>query len=112
MKSEDQPEMKDFLQIETKIVEALKGVYDPEIPVNVYDLGLIYDVAVDGNHSVTITMTLTAPNCPLADFIVLQVKESVEAIEDVNSVDIRLVFDPPWSKDMMSEEAMLELGLL
>ena len=104
--------MKDFLQIETRIVEVLKGVYDPEIPVNVYDLGLIYDIAVDDNHSAIITMTLTAPNCPLADFIVLQVKEGVESIEDITSVDIRLVFDPPWSKDMMSEEAMLELGLL
>ena len=112
MKSEDQLEMKDFLQMETRIVEVLKGIYDPEIPVNVYDLGLIYDVAADENHSVTITMTLTAPNCPLADFIVLQVKEGVEAIEGVKSVDIKLVFDPPWSKDMMSEEAMLELGLL
>ena len=104
--------LKDFLQMETRIVEVLKGIYDPEIPVNIYDLGLIYDVAVDDNHSVIITMTLTAPNCPLADFIVLQVKESVETIEGVNSVDIRLVFDPPWSKDMMTEEAMLELGLL
>ena len=112
MKSEDQLEMKDFLQMETRIVEVLKGIYDPEIPVNVYDLGLIYDVAVSENHSVTITMTLTAPNCPLADFIVLQVKEGIEAIEGVTSVDIKLVFDPTWSKDMMSEEAMLELGLL
>ena len=112
MKSEDQSEMKDFLQIETRIVEKLKTIYDPEIPVNVYDLGLIYDVAVHDNHSATITMTLTAPNCPLADFIVLQVKEGVESVEGVKEVDIKLVFDPPWSKDMMSEEAMLELGLL
>jgi len=105
-------EMKDFLQMETRIVEVLKTIYDPEIPVNVFDLGLIYDVSVADNHSVTVTMTLTAPNCPLADFIVLQVKEGLEAIEDVNDVEIKLVFDPPWSKDMMSEEAMLELGLL
>ena len=104
--------MKDFLQMETRIVEVLKTIYDPEIPVNVFDLGLIYDVSVADNHSVTVTMTLTAPNCPLADFIVLQVKEGLEAIEDVNDVEIKLVFDPPWSKDMMSEEAMLELGLL
>jgi len=104
--------LKDFLQMETRIVEVLKTIYDPEIPVNVFDLGLIYDVAVADNHSVIITMTLTAPNCPLADFIVLQVKEGVEAVEGVNGVEIRLVFDPPWSKDMMSEEAMLELGLL
>jgi len=101
-----------FLQIETRIVEVLKTVYDPEIPVNVYDLGLIYDVCMDDNNSATITMTLTAPNCPLADFIVNSVKESVETVEDVTSVSINLVFDPPWSKDMMSEEALLELGFL
>ena len=109
---ENKPEMKDFLQMETRIVEVLKGVYDPEIPVNIYDLGLIYDVSVDDNNSVIITMTLTAPNCPLADVILFNVKESVKAIEDVKSVEINLVFDPPWSKDMMTEEAMLELGLL
>jgi len=104
--------MKDFLQIETRIVEVLKSIYDPEIPVNIYDLGLIYNVAVDDNRSATITMTLTAPNCPLADVILLNVKEGVEAVEGVTGVDIRLVFDPPWSKDMMTEEAMLELGFL
>ena len=104
--------MEKFLQIETRIVEALKNVYDPEIPVNIYDLGLIYDVRVDDDHSVTVTMTLTAPNCPLADVILLDVQENVKAVEGVKNVDIQLVFDPPWSKDMMSEEAMLELGLL
>ena len=102
----------DFLKIETKIVEVLKTVYDPEIPVNVYDLGLIYDVNIDDAKSATITMTLTAPNCPLADFIVNSVKESVETIEEVKSVSINLVFDPPWSRDMMSEEALFELGFL
>jgi len=104
--------MEDFLQLETRIVETLKSIYDPEIPVNVYDLGLIYDVTVDDDQSVTITMTLTAPNCPVADDILLSVKESVEDIEDVKSVHINLVFDPPWSKAMMTEEALLELGLL
>ena len=104
--------MKDFLQLETRIVETLKSIYDPEIPVNVYDLGLIYDVRVEDDQSVTITMTLTAPNCPVADDILLSVKESVEAIGDVKSVDIHLVFDPPWSKAMMTGEALLELGLL
>ena len=102
----------DFLHIETKIVETLKTVYDPEIPVNVYDLGLIYDVSVDADNSVIITMTLTAPNCPLADDIVNDVKHRVEEIEDVKNVNINLVFDPPWSKEMMSEEALLELGFL
>jgi FeS assembly SUF system protein len=109
---EDKPDVKDFLQLETRIVEALKGIYDPEIPVNIYDLGLIYDIRVDDDHAATITMTLTAPNCPIADDILLNVKESVEAIDGVRSVDINLVFDPPWSKDMMSEEALLELGFL
>ena len=109
---EDFFEMNDFLQMETQIVEVLKTVYDPEIPVNIYDLGLIYDIVVDNNKSVTITMTLTAPNCPLADFILNNTKESVEAIEGVQNVNINLVFDPPWSKDMMSEEALLELGFL
>ena len=102
----------DFLQMETRIVEALKRVYDPEIPVNVYDLGLIYDVDVKDDQSVIITMTLTAPNCPMADFILLSVKENIEAIDEVKSVDINLVFEPSWSKKMMSEEALLELGLL
>ena len=102
----------DFLELESRIVKALKSVYDPEIPVNVYDLGLIYDVDVKDNFSVSITMTLTAPNCPIADEILFSVKEAIEAIKDVKDVNINLVFDPPWSKDMMSEEALLELGLL
>ncbi|MDR1156393.1 MAG: iron-sulfur cluster assembly protein [Bacteroidales bacterium] len=109
---EDKPDVKDFLQLETRIVEALKGIYDPEIPVNIYDLGLIYDILVDDDHAATVTMTLTAPNCPIADDILLNVKESVEAIDGVKSAHINLVFDPPWSKDMMSEEALLELGFL
>jgi FeS assembly SUF system protein len=109
---EDEQGMKDFLQMETRIVAALKEVYDPEIPVNVYDLGLIYDIRVDDDNSATITMTLTAPNCPIADDILLSVKESVEAIDGIKDVTINLVFDPPWSKNMMSEEALLELGFL
>lgn len=89
----------------------LKTVYDPEIPVNVFDLGLIYKVDVeDGN--VKIDMTLTAPNCPAADFIVEDVRMKVESIDEVKSVDIQLVFEPEWDKDMMSEEAKLELGFL
>lgn len=109
---EEKPEIKDFLQLETRIVNALKDIYDPEIPVNIYDLGLIYDIRVDDDTAVTITMTLTAPNCPIADDILLNVRESVETVEGVKSVEINLVFDPPWSKDLMSEEALLELGLL
>lgn len=98
--------------IEEKIVKMLRTVYDPEIPVNVYDLGLIYNVEVDNEKNVKIEMTLTAPNCPAADFIVEDVRMKIESIEDVKSVDIQLVFEPEWDKDMMSEEAKLELGFL
>ena len=98
--------------IEEKIVKMLRTVYDPEIPVNVYDLGLIYNVEVDDEINVKIEMTLTAPNCPAADFIVEDVRMKIESIEDVKSVDIQLVFEPEWDKDMMSEEAKLELGFL
>ena len=98
--------------IEEKIVKMLRTVYDPEIPVNVYDLGLIYNVEVDDEKNVKIEMTLTAPNCPAADFIVEDVRMKIESIEDVKSVDIQLVFEPEWGKDMMSEEAKLELGFL
>jgi len=101
----------EFLELEEKIMVALKTVYDPEIPVNIYDLGLIYNVeAKDGR--VDLTMTLTAPNCPAADFIVEDVRMKVEAIEGVESVDINIVFEPAWDQSMMSEEAKLELGFL
>ena len=102
----------EFLALEEKIVSVLKTVYDPEIPVNIYDLGLIYKVDSSAEGVVTIEMTLTAPNCPAADFIVEDVKMKVEAAEGVASVVINLVFEPAWSREMMSEEAQLELGLL
>lgn len=102
----------DYLAVEGEIVKALKEVYDPEIPVNVYDLGLIYNIDVDDNNNVSIRMTLTAPNCPIADDILRDVREKVKEIEQVNEVDVKLVFDPPWDKEMMSEEAKLELGLI
>lgn len=101
-----------YLQLETEIVNALKTVYDPEIPVNIFDLGLIYEIDVRENNNVYIKMTLTAPNCPLADDVVRDVKEAVGRIPDINSVEVELTWNPPWNKDMMSEEAMLELGLL
>ena len=104
--------MEDFLQLETRIVKGLKSIYDPEIHVNIYDLGLIYDVNVHDDKSVIITMTLTAPNCPIADEILFNVKETIEKIEGVKSVDIHLVFEPPWTKALMTEEALLELGFL
>ena len=102
----------DLLHIETEVVNALKNTYDPEIPVNIYDLGLIYKIDVDDYNQVIITMTLTAPNCPVADELLMEIKEKVEAIDDVKTATINLTFDPPWDKDMMTEEAMLELGLL
>ena len=106
----------EFLRTEEAIVAALKTVYDPEIPVNVYDLGLIYGVEIDeqknNQKNVRINMTLTAPNCPMADYIVEDISMKVEAIEDVSDVEVNLVFEPEWNKDMMSEEAKLELGFL
>ncbi|MBQ8361154.1 MAG: SUF system Fe-S cluster assembly protein [Bacteroidaceae bacterium] len=100
------------LTIEERIIEMLKTVYDPEIPVNIYDLGLIYKIDVEDNGNVIIDMTLTAPNCPAADFIMEDVRQKVEVIEGVESTVVNLVFEPEWDKDMMSEEAKLELGFL
>ena len=99
-------------KIEEKIVAMLKSVYDPEIPVNVYDLGLIYKIDVSDNGEVALDMTLTAPNCPAADFIMEDIRQKVESVEGVTSATINLVFEPEWDKDMMSEEAKLELGFL
>ena len=102
----------EVMRITERAIELLRTVYDPEIPVNVYDLGLIYKVDVDEENRVSIDMTLTAPNCPAADFIVEDVKQKVESVEGVASAQINLVFEPEWNKDMMSEEAKLELGFL
>ena len=93
-------------------IKQKKTVYDPEIPVNVYDLGLIYKVDIDEEKNVRIDMTLTAPNCPAADFILEDVRMKVEAVDGVNNVEVNLVFEPEWDKDMMTEEAKLELGFL
>lgn len=94
-----------------KVVTALKGVYDPEIPVNIYDLGLIYELNINPAREVYIKMTFTAPNCPMADEVLQEVRESVEALADVTKVDIELTFEPVWDKSMLSEEARVELGL-
>lgn len=102
----------DKYQLEEKIVEMIKTVYDPEIPVNIYDLGLIYRIEVKEDNSVDIDMTLTAPNCPAADFMMEDVKQKVESIESVEAVNLNLVFEPEWSQDLMTEEAKLELGFL
>ncbi|MBR5824946.1 MAG: DUF59 domain-containing protein [Paludibacteraceae bacterium] len=103
--------MNEFLELEERIVAMLKTVFDPEIPVNIYDLGLIYRIdANDGD--VILDMTLTAPNCPAAEFIMEDVKMKIESVEGVKSVTVNLVFEPEWDRSMMSEEAQLELGLL
>jgi FeS assembly SUF system protein len=103
---------RDILAIETDVVKVLKNVFDPEIPVNIYDLGLIYEVDVDDERKVIVTMTLTAPNCPLADELLEEVHDKVGKIEGVKEAAVNLTFDPPWDKSRMSEEAMLELGFL
>jgi FeS assembly SUF system protein len=100
------------MELEEQIVRMLKTVYDPEIPVNVYDLGLIYDVDIDDDRRATITMTLTAPACPAADYIMEDVRMKVESVLGIRSVEIKLVFEPEWHPDRMSEEAKLELGFL
>lgn len=98
--------------LEEKVVKMLRTVYDPEIPVNIYDLGLIYQIDIDPEGNLKLDMTFTAPNCPAADYIFEDVKMKIEGIEGIKSVDINLVFEPEWNKDMMSEEAKLELGFL
>jgi FeS assembly SUF system protein len=105
-------EKPDFFQIETDIVRVLKDVYDPEIPVNIYDLGLIYEINLDDEQIANLTMTLTSPNCPAADMILEDINTGLKSIEGVNDVKINLTFDPPWDKDMLSEEARLELGFM
>lgn len=95
----------------TDVIKALKQVYDPEIPVNIYDLGLIYELVINKEHDVAIKMTFTAPNCPMADEVMAEVKTSVEDVPGIKSCNIELVFEPVWDKSMLSEEARLDLGL-
>ena len=95
-----------------KVVSVIKTIYDPEIPVDIYELGLIYDVFVNEDYNVKIIMTLTSPNCPVAETLPKEVEEKVESIKSIKSAKVEITFDPPWSKDLMSEEAKLELGLL
>lgn len=102
----------DILKLQQDIVLTLKNIYDPEIPVNIYDLGLIYEINVDNDLNVVLKMTLTAPNCPIADVLLDDVTKQVSAVSGVKSFRLDLVFEPPWNKDMMSEEARLELGFL
>ena len=100
------------LVIAEKVVKMLKTVFDPEIPVDIYNLGLIYGIDLDDDGNLHIDMTLTAPNCPAADFIIDDARIKLESIDGIKSVDIRIVFEPEWTKDMMSEEAKLDLGFL
>ena len=98
-------------EIKDKIISEIKKIYDPEIPVNIYELGLIYKIEVDGSNKVLIEMTLTSPNCPVAESLPNSVKENILKIEGINDVNLKLVWDPPWTKDKMSEAAKLELNL-
>ena len=102
----------EILDLEVKILKVLKEIYDPEIPVNIYDLGLIYEIDVDDYLNVDVKMTLTAPNCPVADSILNEVRGKIAQIDEAGKVRVDLVFDPPWDQSKMSEEAMLELGYL
>lgn len=102
----------ELLEIETRIVGVLKSVFDPEIPVNIYDLGLIYSIDLDDDHIAHITMTLTAPNCPMAEELIEEVKYKVAGTKGVKDCDLKLTFTPRWDKSMLSDEAKLELGFL
>ena len=98
------------MELKDKIIEEIRKIYDPELPVNIYDLGLIYDIKIEGGKA-EIKMTLTTPNCPLAESLPKEVKEGAMQVEEIDDVDLQLVWDPPWSKDMMSDAAKLELNL-
>ena len=102
----------DTTELGEKIVNVLKTIYDPEIPVDIYELGLIYDVFVNEDSDVKILMTLTTPNCPVAETLPMEVEEKIKSINEVNSAEVEITFDPPWTQDLMSEEAKLELGML
>ena len=101
-----------MIELENKVVEVLKTIYDPEIPVDVFELGLIYEVKIDKENNVEIEMTLTSPNCPVAESLPKEIEDKVRDIPEVTSSKVKIVFDPPWDKDMMSEEAQLELGFM
>ena len=104
--------IKDPNELGKEIVGVIKTIFDPEIPVDIYELGLIYDVFVNEDYNVKIIMTLTSPNCPVAETLPKEVEEKVESIKSIKSAKVEITFDPPWNKDLMSEEAKLELGLL
>ena len=99
------------MNLKDKVIAEIKKIYDPEIPVNIYELGLIYDIKIDEKNNVKVNMTLTTPNCPVAESLPKEVKDSIMEIKEVNKVDLDLVWEPPWDKSMMSESAKLELNL-
>ncbi len=105
-------EKNNLLELEGKIVDAIKTIYDPEIPVSIYALGLIYNISIDEQKVAHITMTVTAPNCPEAESLPVEVHDKVKEIEGISDVEIIMTFDPPWNPDLMSDEAKLELGML
>ncbi len=99
-----------YLETESRIIDALRSIYDPEIPVNIYDLGLIYEIKVSGLGEAYIKMTLTSPNCPIAEDMPINVRDAVASVEGIQKVDVELTFEPEWTKEMMSDAAKLELG--
>ena len=99
------------MELKDKVIAEIKKIYDPEIPVNIYDLGLIYDVKVDDNNNVDVKMTLTTPNCPVAESLPMEVETTVKEVKEVNKVNLELVWDPPWDKSMITEAGKLELNL-
>ncbi|WP_047246773.1 SUF system Fe-S cluster assembly protein [Maribacter thermophilus] len=108
----EETQERDTSELGEKIVKVLKTIYDPEIPVDIYELGLIYDVLVNEDNEVKILMTLTSPNCPVAETLPTEVEEKVKSLNDIKDAEVEITFDPPWTQDLMSEEAKLELGLL
>ncbi len=112
METEENGQAGQIANLKEKVIQAIKLVYDPEIPVDVYDLGLIYEITVYPVNNVYVMMTLTSPNCPSAEYIPTEVKEKIQQIQGINNVEVEITFDPPYSQDMMSEAAKLELGFL
>lgn len=108
---ETEPEI-DMAELGDKIIAVIKTIYDPEIPVDIYELGLIYDVFINEDREVKILMTLTTPNCPVAESMPAEVQDKVKSMKQIKDVEVEMTFDPPWSQDLMSEEALLELGML
>lgn len=102
----------DKKELRNAVIEKLRDVYDPEIPVSIYELGLVYEITIDDAFNARVLMTLTAPNCPVAESLPQEVKEAVMSVSGINTAEVEITFDPPWDEDMMSEEAKLEMGLL